>query len=224
MKINKKFFEVIALCWGIAFHKHKFLVHCTILDEMCYFVRQKVKVGSRSGVCLHLRTLIVCYVYFVLQNKCHGLTCPFGKYPRYGSCEKKFSSFEGACLCVKLFLEIQLGYDKDMQEMNYSAFSDHLDDTTQDIVNDMWELVNRGNARCDIERAVSRNRNIDGTGPTFNVSFSMALGSRCNLYNLTETVIDLTEETTIDHLNKTRKDISPNFDGCNFFLFSVWLD
>ena len=74
--------------------------------------------------------------------------------------------------------------------MNYSAFSDHLDDMTQDIVNDMWELVNRGNARCDIERAVSRNRNIDGTGPTFNVSFSMALGPRCNLYNLTETVID----------------------------------
>ena len=153
-------------------------------------------------------------MYFVLQNKCRGLMCPFGRYPLYGSCEQKFSSFESTCLCVKLFAEIQLDYDKDMQQMNYSALSDHLDYMKQDVVSDILELINMNNAGCVIQSAIPRNRNIDRTGPTFNASFRMVLGPRCDLYNVTETVIDLTGKTTIDRLNSIRLDIPQDLDGC----------
>ena len=90
-----------------------------------------------------------------------------------------------------------------MQQMNVSAI---LDEIKPEIVHHVMEVVKRDTAGC--------NPNLiqGGTGLSFNISLKFELGRRCDLYSVTDTIIDITDITAIEGLNNTRLDISLNLD------------
>ena len=90
-----------------------------------------------------------------------------------------------------------------MQQLNASAV---LDGIKPEIVHHVMEVVKRDNAGCHPDLIQG------GTGPSFNISLKFLLGRRCDLYNVTDTIIDITDITTIDTLNNTMLDFSLNLD------------
>ena len=93
-----------------------------------------------------------------------------------------------------------------MQQMSISTANPFLATIKSDIIDQMLDLIKRDNAGCNPKLIQG------GTGPSLNISLKFQLGRRCDLYNVTETIIDLTDITTIDTLNNTILDISLNLD------------
>ena len=194
---------------------------------LCYTIVQDVKYFyallkvRRSAWYTSISLYLSRQLYFVLQSKCRDLMCPFGKYPHYGNCEHKFSGLKSTCLCVELSINILLDYD--IQQLNSSATSDVLDNMKNEIVNHILDLVNRINPGCNRKQVFNTKLSIDGTAPTLNVSLRVKLGPRCDVYNVTDMVIDLTGKTTLERLNNNTVDISLYLDKCNE-AFPVDLD
>ena len=145
--------------------------------------------------------------FFLLQNTCYELQCPFGKYAWYGKCEKKFSILRDACLCVILYIEVLL--DHAMQQMDNNKLDHYLADSTETILHQTLRIAKWDEMVCLVEPIIARTRNDDTRNPAYNISLAIHINSLCNLYDVTENIMKRQlGVTTVNVKNETNMDIN----------------
>ena len=170
--------------------------------------------------------------FLLFQNTCYELLCPFGKYPWYGECKKKFSGLKRVCLCAIFYVEVLL--DHTMQGMDNDTLDHYLYDAMQEVLTHTLKIANWNETNCEVDTAyIAKTRNKDELYPSYNVSLSIAITGSCDLYDITEnimnhqlggTTVKLINDTIMDlniKINVEDKNDKEGFNTCHYRCFEV---
>ena len=150
---------------------------------------------------------MILFTFILFQNTCYELLCPFGKYPWYGKCEKKFSGLKDVCLCAIFYVEVLL--DPAMQHMDNDTLDHYLYDAMADVLIHTLKIAKWNETNCEVKSYIARTRNRDELYPAYNVSLSIGINGSCDLYDITENIMNYQlGGTTVKLVNDTILDLS----------------